>query len=146
MSRGTEVYLQLELKAEGADGARRELLADRLAFESGDLVVWDRGEVAFRCPAGSVLSIVFAPEKTVYIASARRSRGRASTRWSPQDEARLMQLDEAGEPVESIARTLERNEGAIRARLMRLRRAPDRLDSADENSTDPNSTDTGVEH
>jgi hypothetical protein len=144
VSRGTEVYLQLELRVEGADGARRELLADRLAFESADLVVWDRGEVAFRCPVASVLSIVFAPEKTAYTVSGRRSRGRASTRWSPQDEVRLLQLDEAGESVESIARTLERNEGAIRARLMRLRRAPSPLAGDDENSDDENGT--ALEH
>lgn len=121
VSRGTEVYLQLELRVEGAETIRRELLADRLAFDSGDLVVWDRDRIAFRCPVASVQSIAFAPEKTVYIASSRRSRGRAATRWTPQDEVRLVQLDEAGESVESIARTLERNEGAIRARLMRLR-------------------------
>lgn len=113
--------MQLELRIEGAQTVRRELLADRLAFESGDLVVWDRDRIAFRCPVGSVQSIAFAPEKTVYIASTRRSRGRASTRWTAQDEVRLVQLDEAGESVESIARKLERNEGAIRARLMRLR-------------------------
>lgn len=123
VSRGTEVYLQLELRVEGAQTVWRELLADRLAFDSGDLVVWDRDRIAFRCPIASVQSMAFAPEKTVFIASARRSRGRASTRWTRQDEARLVELDEAGETVESIARTLERNEGAIRARLMRLRQS-----------------------
>lgn len=124
MPRATEVYLELELRAGGEQGARREFLADRLAFESADLVVWDRGEVVLRCPVASVLSIAFASERTVYIAATRRSRGRASTRWTAQDSVRLVQLDEAGESVESIARTLERNEGAIRARLMRLRRKP----------------------
>jgi hypothetical protein len=121
VSRGTEVYIQLELRVDGAQTVWRELLADRLVFESGDLVVWDRDRIAFRCPVASVQSMAFAPEKTIYIASARRSRGRASTRWTRQDEVRLVELDEAGETVESIARTLERNEGAIRARLMRLR-------------------------
>ena len=123
MSRGTEVYIRMELRPEGAQVVRRELLADRLAFESGELVVWHRDQAVFRCPVGSVLSIAFAPEHAVYVASGRRSRGRASTRWTQQDEARLVQLDEAGESIESIARTLERNEGAIRARLMRLRQA-----------------------
>jgi hypothetical protein len=139
VSRGTEVYLQLELELglEGAQSALRELLADRLAFESGELLVWDRGEVVFRCPAGSVLSIVFAPEKTAYLASTRRSRGRASTRWTPQDEMRLVRLDEAGETVETIARTLERNEGAIRARLMRLRNTPSRRDAENTDSVEP---------
>ena len=135
VSRGTEVYLQLELRREGSPAVWRELLADRLAFDSGDLVVWDRDRIAFRCPIASVQSIAFAPEKTVYIAAARRSRGRASTRWTPQDEDRLVELDEAGESVESIARMLERNEGAIRARLMRLRQGL-RRNTGDHRSAD----------
>jgi hypothetical protein len=123
------VYLLLELRVEGAEPARRELLADRLTFEAADLVVWDRGRVEFRCPADSVLSVAFAPDKTLYTVVARRSRGRASTRWTRQDEVRLIQLDRAGESLESMARILERNEGAIRARLTRLRRPSQHSDS-----------------
>ncbi|HEV2343745.1 MAG TPA: hypothetical protein VGS97_06620 [Actinocrinis sp.] len=132
MSRETEVCIFIELRAGEGDVTRQELVADRLTVVAGDLVAWDRDEVVLRRPVSDVLSIGFAPEKNRYVASMRHKRGRASTRWTTADETRMTELDEAGESVEEIARLLERQAGAIRARLAKRRRTQTRHPDAIE--------------
>lgn len=53
--------------------------------------------------------------------AAHRDLSSANTRWTAEDERRLLELHAAGTPLDAIARALGRQKGAVRVRLHRLR-------------------------
>jgi hypothetical protein len=55
-----------------------------------------------------------------FVERARARHGRAFTRWSREEDARLEQLFRAGTPRSEIVRLLDRHEGAIERRLEKL--------------------------
>ena len=115
------------------------VLADRLTVESGRLSLWDADEVVFRCPVSALISIAFdvlddrrpAPNAAHAVApcldgprrEAPHDLASANTRWTPADEARLLELHAAGVPIDALARIVGRRKGAIRSRLFKLRHA-----------------------
>ncbi len=126
------------------------VLADRLAVDAGCLSLWRTGEVVFCCPVAALASIDFealgdpcpapsaepaqaaappAPHGPVPgqpedpHAEAHRDLASANTRWTAQDEHRLIAMYEAGVSIDVLARTFGRRKGAVRARLFKLRRA-----------------------
>ena len=145
------------------------VLADRLTVESGRLSLWQAQEVVFRCPVSALLSIAFealddprpapgpAPTQhrrphaghgahpvAVHPDGPRREAphhdlASANTRWTTADERRLLELRAAGLPIDALARTFGRREGAVRARLFKLRHAgkPGRAASAEPESGEP---------
>ena len=131
------------------------VLADRLTVESGRLSLWHTDEVVFRCPVSALISIAFEllddprpvpclglsqrhsaaahpvvghPEGTRR--EAHQDLASANTRWTSTDERRLIELHAAGVPIDTLARTIGRREGAIRARLFKLRHAQESRPSA----------------
>lgn len=133
------------------------VLADRLAVDSGCLSLWRAGEAVFCCPVAALASIDFEAfgdlrltpsSEPAQAASppalhgpvpgqpedphveAHRDLASANTRWTAQDELRLVAMYEAGVSIDVLARTFGRRKGAVRARLFKLRRAlaagPDR--------------------
>jgi len=56
------------------------------------------------------------------IDAIRQQRPRAYQPWSEEEEQRLLERWDAGEPVVVIAQALERGSGAVRSRLIRLGR------------------------
>lgn len=129
------------------------VLADRLTVDSGRLSLWHAEEVVFCCPVAALASIAFealgnprlapsvervadgvrppASHGPVAVAGqpedpyveAHRDLASANTRWTAQDERRLVELHEAGVSIDELARTFGRRKGAVRARLFKLRRA-----------------------
>lgn len=55
----------------------------------------------------------------------RREHPRAYEKWSPEDDERLKEMYAAGHGVAELAKHFERNNGAIRSRLIKLGLAPD---------------------
>jgi hypothetical protein len=123
------------------------VLADRLTVESGRLSLRHADEVVFRCPVSALISIAFellddprpvprlglpparphaahaAAEPEGARREAHQDLASANTRWTSADERRLVELHAAGVPIDTLARTIGRREGAIRARLFKLRHA-----------------------
>ena len=145
------------------------ILADRLTVESGRLSLWNAAELVFRCPVSALLSIAFevfddarpAPSSglshrrphTAHPAHSvathpdgpRRDAhdlASANTRWTLADDRRLLELHAAGVPVDTLARTLGRRKGAVRARLFKLRHAEPGPDSAADRARDAPSEDS----
>ena len=58
------------------------------------------------------------------LAELREKHPRAYEPWSDEEDARLMQLVDAGTDVKEIATTLERQRTAITSRIEKLRLAP----------------------
>ncbi len=54
------------------------------------------------------------------LAAIRRQHPRAYEPWAPEEEARLLALQQRGESIKTIARELQRQPSAIRSRLRRL--------------------------
>jgi hypothetical protein len=132
------------------------VLADRLTVESGRLSLWHTDEVVFRCPVSALISIAFEPlddprpaprlglahvhphaahaaalaEPEGARREAHQDLASANTRWTSADERRLIELHAAGVPIDTLARTIGRREGAIRARLFKLRHAHEKRPSA----------------
>jgi hypothetical protein len=61
-----------------------------------------------------------SPKRVSFIERARATHGRAFTRWSRDEDARLEALFRAGTPRSEIVRQLDRHEGAITRRLEKL--------------------------
>ncbi|HZO33371.1 MAG TPA: hypothetical protein VFH48_46095 [Chloroflexota bacterium] len=68
------------------------------------------------------------PKRLSFVERARATHGRAFTRWSRDEDARLETLFRAGTPRPEIARQLDRHDGAVIRRLEKLGliEAPDR--------------------
>ena len=66
---------------------------------------------------GEVLSAVSRPS---FIERARATHGRAWTRWTPDEDARLTALFRQGESRAEIVRQLGRQPGAVERRLLKL--------------------------
>ena len=129
------------------------ILADRLTVDSGRLSLWHADELVFRLPISALDSIAFevhedpraaasagpAPHRSHAVRGAahtavaelpdgphgedHRDLASANTRWTPADEARLLELHAAGVPIDALARIVGRRKGAIRSRLFKLRHA-----------------------
>lgn len=61
-----------------------------------------------------------SPKRVSFIERARATHGRAFTRWSRDEDARLEALFRAGTPRSEIVRQLDRHDGAITRRLEKL--------------------------
>ena len=61
-----------------------------------------------------------APRRVSFVERARATDGRAFTRWSRDEDARLEQLFREGTPRAEIARQLDRHDGAVSRRLEML--------------------------
>ena len=61
-----------------------------------------------------------SPKRVSFIERARATHGRAFTRWSRDEDARLEALFRAGTPRSELVRQLDRHEGAIVRRLEKL--------------------------
>jgi hypothetical protein len=124
MSRRDSAFIVVDLFRPLAGSGRREVVADLLTVRDGDLLVWQRGRVVFRCPVSVIDSIAFAPHP----AADRQDLASANTRWSAFDDENLRALYAAGDSVGAIALRLGRREGGIRTRIARLglRRATER--------------------
>ena len=56
----------------------------------------------------------------VRLADIRKAYTRAYEKWTDEEDASLVELVQAGESIENIARALQRQPGAIRSRTMKL--------------------------
>lgn len=71
--------------------------------------------------ASEALDVLQGVERPAYsVADIRQRHPRAYEKWTPEEEIQLRQLISQGETVARIARRLERDRGAIRARIVRL--------------------------
>lgn len=69
--------------------------------------------------AAEVLAVTGA-EQTNHMMRLKQRHRRAYEAWTPEEEQQLRRLIEDGHTVARIAGRLERNRGAIRARIVRL--------------------------
>jgi hypothetical protein len=69
---------------------------------------------------GGDASVEPAPRRPSFVERARQQHGRAFTRWSRDEDARLQQLFQDGVPPAEIGQALDRHDGAVWRRLLKL--------------------------
>ncbi|MEO3786928.1 hypothetical protein ABGB12_26685 [Actinocorallia sp. B10E7] len=103
---------------EGRQVCELDLSADKLVIGDGTLRALDKGAVVGEISLGDLAVIDLPARRSV--TELRKRHPNAYTPWTPDEDARLLDLIGRNEPLESLTAQFGRGKNAILGRLFKL--------------------------
>jgi hypothetical protein len=114
-----KIELSISLNYNGEEVSELTLDVNRILFHNDRLVLLHGERAHADLPITAIREVDLA-RKTFSIEDIRTDHPRAYEYWTPNEDRRLRELYNEGVRIDDIAKQLERQPNAVRARLSRL--------------------------